>query len=334
MSDTALVVDDDDAWQEMLSDILTDAGLEVDVAATLDAASGLVRARPHRVAVVDLSLSAADPHNRQGLEVLLQLKELDPTCTAVLLTGYATVDVAVRVLTEGLAATCLEKERFIRQDLLDLVRKARPAPIPTVSPPVPDAPRPGGHRCLVVEDDAGWRSYLTELLEEAGLRVRACSSYAEGLGAMRRGGWHLSVVDLSLGGPRHSEDGLRLLAAARSARVATLVVTGTASPDDLDQAYGQQASTCFEKQTFDRRAFLQAVSEACPPLPELSPREREVLELVQAGLTNEEIGARLFISANTVKAHLKVIFDKLGVKTRAAAVAKAWGPISAPGKKQ
>jgi DNA-binding NarL/FixJ family response regulator len=48
----------------------------------------------------------------------------------------------------------------------------------------------------------------------------------------------------------------------------------------------------------------------------LSAREREVLELAAAGLSNREIGERLIISANTVKFHLRTIYSRLGVRSR------------------
>jgi DNA-binding NarL/FixJ family response regulator len=55
----------------------------------------------------------------------------------------------------------------------------------------------------------------------------------------------------------------------------------------------------------------------------LSPREREVLRLVSIGYTSCEIGKRLFISNETVNAHLKHAFRKLGARTRAQAVTSA-----------
>jgi ATP/maltotriose-dependent transcriptional regulator MalT len=58
-------------------------------------------------------------------------------------------------------------------------------------------------------------------------------------------------------------------------------------------------------------------------LSELSAREREVLELVVQGLRNREVGSRLFISEVTVKAHLRRIYAKLGVKSRTEAVIAA-----------
>lgn len=75
-----------------------------------------------------------------------------------------------------------------------------------------------------------------------------------------------------------------------------------------------------------------AGTEAPPPsTPEslrsrfavLSPREAEVLSLIADGLANPEIAARLFVSVATVKAHVNAIFSKLGVTTRAQAMALA-----------
>jgi len=55
----------------------------------------------------------------------------------------------------------------------------------------------------------------------------------------------------------------------------------------------------------------------------LSEREMEVLQLLADGLSNKEIGERLFISLQTVKTHITHIFEKLGVSDRTEAVAAA-----------
>jgi ATP/maltotriose-dependent transcriptional regulator MalT len=55
----------------------------------------------------------------------------------------------------------------------------------------------------------------------------------------------------------------------------------------------------------------------------LSPREKEVLSLLAQGMSNPDIGKALFISPVTVKAHVRHIFEKLGVHSRAAAAIRA-----------
>jgi two-component system nitrate/nitrite response regulator NarL len=57
--------------------------------------------------------------------------------------------------------------------------------------------------------------------------------------------------------------------------------------------------------------------------PLLTNRERQVLGLLADGLGNKQIAARLGISTNTVKTHLELLFDKLGVSSRTEAVATA-----------
>jgi ATP/maltotriose-dependent transcriptional regulator MalT len=54
----------------------------------------------------------------------------------------------------------------------------------------------------------------------------------------------------------------------------------------------------------------------------LSPREREVLGLIARGLRNHEISNALFIADSTTKVHVRHILEKLGVRTRAEAVAR------------
>jgi DNA-binding NarL/FixJ family response regulator len=363
----ALVVEDDRSWQQILSEILADCGLAVDTADNLDQAVLLLKAQPHRLAVLDLSLSPADHNNTDGLRVLEAVRKLDPACRAILLTGFATVELAVSALTEHGAFTFLRKESFHRGQFRELVYRALasvPQPTPSGAAPVS---RPGSHplpqppaapvskesatgKALVVEDDAGWRSILSELLADAGFDVRACGSFGDALGFLRREKFALAVVDLSLSGSvstlweqkvpgeyldrldNRNLEGYQLLASTRAGGVPTIVVSGVASTEDIQRAYAEQAIFAYlEKQAFERAAFLRIVEEARKArlagseLSALTEREREVLDLLAQGLTNKEIAEKLFITTNTVKRHLKAVFEKLDVHTRSAAAARAIG---------
>jgi ATP/maltotriose-dependent transcriptional regulator MalT len=55
----------------------------------------------------------------------------------------------------------------------------------------------------------------------------------------------------------------------------------------------------------------------------ITPREHEILGLIAAGLSNREIGEKLFVSENTVKTHSSRVFEKLSVNRRVQAVQKA-----------
>ena len=66
-----------------------------------------------------------------------------------------------------------------------------------------------------------------------------------------------------------------------------------------------------------------AASSVGNKLPELTHRERDVLRLLADGLSTEEIGKKLFISAETVRTHVRKAMDKLDADTRTQAVARA-----------
>lgn len=351
----ALVVEDDHSWQQILSEILSDSGLEVDIAGNVDHASLILKAQPHRLAVVDLSLSPNDHNNYDGLRVLDAVRRLDPNCRTILLTGFATVELAVTALTDYGAFTFLRKESFHRSQFRDIISRvlaSPPHPAAAVPPSTTAAASPARDRtgvtkyaaeaALVVEDDAGWRSILEELLGEAGFRVRACASFGDAIGYLRREKFTLAVIDLSLTGiltytfdPGPSNErgeGYQLLAATRAEGIPTVVVSGNAEPDEIRQIYAEHAIQAYiEKQTFDRAAFRRVIEQAratyqsLSELSALTEREREVLELLAQGLTNKEIAEKLVITTNTVKRHLKAIFEKLDVHTRSAATAKATG---------
>jgi two-component system, NarL family, response regulator DevR len=59
------------------------------------------------------------------------------------------------------------------------------------------------------------------------------------------------------------------------------------------------------------------------PLAGLSPQERRILELIGEGLTNRQIGARMYLAEKTVKNYISALFVKLGMERRTQAAAYA-----------
>jgi LuxR family transcriptional regulator, maltose regulon positive regulatory protein len=78
-----------------------------------------------------------------------------------------------------------------------------------------------------------------------------------------------------------------------------------------------------EKQKSEDKSSLPPASPAQPLIEPLSQRELEVLRLIAQGLSNREIGERLFLALITVKGHNQRIFGKLHVQRRTEAVARA-----------
>jgi LuxR family maltose regulon positive regulatory protein len=78
-----------------------------------------------------------------------------------------------------------------------------------------------------------------------------------------------------------------------------------------------------EKQKSEDKSYLPPVSPAQPLIEPLSQRELEVLQLIAQGLSNREIGERLFLALDTIKGHNRRIYDKLQVQSRTEAIARA-----------
>lgn len=99
----------------------------------------------------------------------------------------------------------------------------------------------------------------------------------------------------------------------------------------LKQATRQELFSALRKVAEGGRYFDSIVAEAllsaraqAPNADDyLTAREIQTLELVAAGCTNREIASRLFVSPDTVKAHLSEVFRKLGARDRTEAVAMA-----------
>mgnify|MGYP002652857144 CR=1 FL=1 len=78
----------------------------------------------------------------------------------------------------------------------------------------------------------------------------------------------------------------------------------------------------------DPDVVSQLMVRAKDPVQSLTPRERQVLELMAQGLSNGSIAGRLFVTGGAVEKHTQRIFAKLGVETRTAAAAMALSSVS------
>ena len=141
----------------------------------------------------------------------------------------------------------------------------------------------------------------------------------------------LDVAMPDLGGP---ETARRLVAAHPGANV--VMLAGSADHDRLAQAMAGGARGYLTKDVSVEElcaalahvvvdARVQRVNSGhtqSPPIdPPLTERERQVLDGMSRGKTNNEIGRELFLSEDTVKTHARRLFRKLGVNDRAQAVA-------------
>jgi DNA-binding NarL/FixJ family response regulator len=103
------------------------------------------------------------------------------------------------------------------------------------------------------------------------------------------------------------------------------------SPEELTAAvYRISEGEALLSPSVTRRIIDQMASRPLaragddPRLDELTPREREVLELIARGLSNREIADQLVVEETTVKTHVKRVLAKLGVRDRVQAVIVAY----------
>ncbi len=119
----------------------------------------------------------------------------------------------------------------------------------------------------------------------------------------------------------NSEDGAVVQNALRAGAIGYLLKNVA-----IDELAAAIRLACRGRSTLSPAA-LQALEQTTPPEPEptniLSERERQVLDLIAQGLSNEEISNRLVISPSTARFHVSAILSKLGVSNRAEAAAKA-----------
>jgi CheY-like chemotaxis protein len=122
-----LVVDDLPDWRVTLSGILLDEGYEVRAAGSRQEALRMLESERFHLAVLDVRLDESDEDNREGLELMRQIKAYDPTVSVIILTGYAEVDMvqeALRPQADGLSLAYSFVEKPNSKELIKFVRSA------------------------------------------------------------------------------------------------------------------------------------------------------------------------------------------------------------------
>jgi DNA-binding NarL/FixJ family response regulator len=195
---------------------------------------------------------------------------------------------------------------------------------------------------LLVDDHLVVRSGLRALLgTQPDLHVIAeAASGEEAMDRVQEHSPDVVVMDLAMGAGMDGIEAIRKIR-ERNRSQAILVFTTYDSDADIVRAVDAGAMGYLLKDAAPEEIFsairgaVQGKSVMSPPVasrlfqqlrnPEeiLTPREAELLSLLTEGLSNRELGRRLFISEATVKTHLAHIYAKLGVETRAAAIATA-----------
>jgi DNA-binding NarL/FixJ family response regulator len=194
-------------------------------------------------------------------------------------------------------------------------------------------------RVVIAEDSVLLREGIARLLEDAGIEVAGQAGDGEDL--LRKVRAHkpdLAVVDIRMP-PTHVDEGLRAAAQIRSELPATGVLVLSQYVEEryamrLLEDGAEGVGYLLKDRVSDVDGFVEAARRvadggsaldpevvarmvgrrrAADPLADLTPREREVLELMAQGLSNRAICERMVVTERAVERHVTSIFTKLGL---------------------
>src|SRR5512134_1725982 len=204
--------------------------------------------------------------------------------------------------------------------------------------------RPDAAKVFIVDDDEAIRDSLAWLLRTRGLTAQAYGSAEEFLEACNRDARGCLVLDMRMPGMSGLELHEKLL--ERGCTLPVIFLTGHADVPMAVAAIKRGAFDFVEKPfndnalvdlvikgiEHDARSRAQRAEKAtvASRLAQLTPREREVMDLILAGRLNKLIADELNISMRTVEVHRARVLEKMGVRS-AVELAQLVGPRNSGG---
>ena len=194
-------------------------------------------------------------------------------------------------------------------------------------------------KVFIVDDHAILRKGLISLVnQEADLEAVGEASDGEcAIAQVRKTSPDVVIMDLAMPGMDGAEATGRLRESAPSTKVLILTTFGTS--DRISHALEMGASGAIMKSAdftdlvnAIRTVFrggryiapdIQDILDSDPPVPALSSRQKDILQMLVEGLMNKEIAERLHITLPVVKEHVNLLFAKIGATNRTEAVAIA-----------
>ena len=194
-------------------------------------------------------------------------------------------------------------------------------------------------KILIADDHTIVRIGLTALLS-AEKDMEVVGEAKNGVEAIRKAKQLLPdviIMDLFMPKKNGIDATTEILGALPAAKI--LILTSFGTSDGIARSLQAGAVVAFMK-TADDGELVTAIRKVMrgervispevrrmlnedPPVPELSSRQREILNAIATGLTNKEIAATLSVRKDTVEDYLRMLFSKLGASNRTEAVAIA-----------
>jgi two-component system CheB/CheR fusion protein len=327
---TVLIIEDDPEVRGLLDLLLKDQGCDTATAPDGIAALDLVargHARPDLI-LADYSL----PRGLDGLQVVEKLRaQLHRRIPVIILTG----DISTGTLRDIARHDCVQLNKPVRlKELTKAVQCLLPASRAAGhSPPVQHLSNEGannlGQVIFVIDDDSHIREGLRKMLEADGRAVEDFATCEAFLEAYHPGREACLLVDAYLPGMGGIELLQRL--SRSSHRLPAILITGNGDVPMAVQAMKAGALDFIEKpfNHSDLRASVERALEqsrdsdkslawremAANHIAALTPRQRQIMDLVLAGHPSKNIAADLGISQRTVETHRASIMKKTGAKS-------------------